>query len=375
MVDTSSPTTDQADALPRRSELIGEITNLFRVARRQVNPLDAGLVAGTSAGHLVLDADGARRLHRLVTKLVSHEYFEHLSEQEIELALMKLVGEYQAGQRDAKMAANFIDQTAKAPCQSRVFFGVRHLTLPQTVDLGIARFLTAGEADFLRPVLGPDVFAACSTYCEVVATGGTTATLTDRARDQARRALSLLRLHLRHALRFAHRDQLLFELHSHYVVEYANGILLWGWRRDPEPIGLDLSGAAEEWTATLEAEGHTLANLARPFRDRVDTALEWMEVASRERSWKVKIPAIFSAIEALLVPEDCSHKAEVVTVRPWLSRLPSTSTSPAQRRRITPIYCAVILSMAALSATTIPKKGCVSPRAASGELRRLSVRM
>jgi hypothetical protein len=99
------------------------------------------------------------------------------------------------------------------------------------------------------------------------------------------------------------------------VVEYTDGILLWGWRRDPEPIGLDLSGAAEEWTATLEAEGRTLANLARPFRDRVDTALEWMEVASRERSWKVKIPAIFSAIEALLVPEDCSHKAEVVTVR------------------------------------------------------------
>ena len=43
--------------------------------------------------------------------------------------------------------------------------------------------------------------------------------------------------------------------------------------------------------------------------------LEWLEVAARSDRWPIIIPAIFSAMEAILVPARSGLKAGVVTVR------------------------------------------------------------
>jgi len=46
-----------------------------------------------------------------------------------------------------------------------------------------------------------------------------------------------------------------------------------------------------------------------------------MDIEARAPTWKTQIPAIFTAIESLLVPENCGHKAEVVTVRSVILQL------------------------------------------------------
>ncbi|GEM_PF-1896770 len=213
------------------------------------------------------------------------------------------------------IAAAFIDQTARTPMCANVFFGVRYLALPGALDVGIARFLPAVDAARREPVLGTEFYHGCPLYCAVEATGGTDAALIGRAVQQAVPALSLLRLHLQRAFRGLHRDQVLFELDGRYLIASGDGTRRRGYQRWREPIALDLSPRTPEWATSVETEGQTIRDLPASLRERIATALEWMDVAARAPSWKTEIPAIFSGIESLLVPEDCGSKAEVVTVR------------------------------------------------------------
>ena len=47
----------------------------------------------------------------------------------------------------------------------------------------------------------------------------------------------------------------------------------------------------------------------------MDTCIDWLDVAALSDRWRIIIPAIFSGMEALLVPETIGLKAEIVTVR------------------------------------------------------------
>jgi len=155
----------------------------------------------------------------------------------------------------------------------------------------------------------------------VVATGGTTGKLVERAEHSAMLAGSLLRLHLRSSFRNLHREQLLFDLHSRYAIVRKDGSTRGGFHRRHQPASLEVSQLPPDWTAVVEAEGRSIRSLPALLRDRVDTALEWMDIEARAPTWKTQVPALFSAIESLLVPEDCGHKAEVVTVRSVILQL------------------------------------------------------
>lgn len=310
-----------------RSQLIADLLALLKMSRRPVPIDEFGLRASIGSLVLALDAEGSRLLGRLTQRLIRHQHFEHRTHDELRNALIALLAEYQsahrAGQRLAikPIAEKFMDVTARPPASARVYFGVRHLGLAEAVDVGLAHFLPALDVAFLEPVLGAEVFEACSLYCSVAATGGTTTKLVERAEHTAMLAGSLLRLHLRTTFRDVHREQLLFDLHSHYAIAYDDDRLYWGAHRRSQPIPLDLAGLGSEWHTSVETEGHTLCLLPTSFRARVTTALEWMDTAARAPSWKTELPAIFSSVESLLVPEDCGHKAEVVTVRSVILQL------------------------------------------------------
>lgn len=316
-----------APTFPDRTQLIADLLALLKMARRPVSLDDSALHFSSGSTALDLDDDGSQLHGRLVQKLVRHLHFEHHDQRELKDALSAVLAKHQtahrAGHRSPikEIAAMFIDERARVPASARVFFGVRHLGLPVAVDVGLARFTPSKEVAFLEPILGADVFAECSLYCAVLATGGTTRKLVGRAEHSAMLAGSLLRLHLRSSLPSLYREQLLFDLHSRYVVVRKDGSARWGFHRRHQPASLEVSQLPPDWTAVVEAEGRSIRSLPAPLRDRVDTALEWMDIEARAPTWKTQVPALFSAIESLLVPEDCGHKAEVVTVRSVILQL------------------------------------------------------
>lgn len=328
--ESSRMTTDSGFPEPTftdRRQLIADLTALLKITRRRVSLDDSALNFSRGSTALYLDDDGFELLDRLVQKLVRHLHFEHHAQRALKDGLTAVLADYQTAYRGGnrsrikEIATTYIDATARSPESAQVFFGIVRLAIPNAVDVGIACFLPASEVPFLEPVVGSDNFAQCSTYCAMTATGGTTAKLVERAEHSAMLAGSLLRLHLRSSFRNLHREQLLFDLHSRYAIVRKDGSTRGGFHRRHQPASLEVSQLPPDWTAVVEAEGHSIRLLPARLRDRVDTALEWMDIEARAPTWKTQVPALFSAIESLLVPEDCGHKAEVVTVRSVILQL------------------------------------------------------
>lgn len=300
---------------------MSEFAGVLKLARRQVPRDTAALDASGPTGRVTLDAEGRDRLDRLEARLIWHQHFEHLSPDDLRRTLLEAIAAYQTsfrqGERpDSKqVAATFMDQWAREPAHARVFLSVQHLTLTSALDVGIARFVPVAHDDHLKQSAGGKVFEQYSLSCQVDATGGTESKIVERAMQQAVRALSLLRLHLRQAYRGLHDDQLLFQLSGAYIIELDDGTQRRGYHSHRGPIALDLPHLQPELVSSLENEGRAIQALPVLLRERVETALEWMDVAARALTWKTQIPAIFSGMESLLVPEDCGHKAEVLTVR------------------------------------------------------------
>ena len=71
----------------------------------------------------------------------------------------------------------------------------------------------------------------------------------------------------------------------------------------------------QDWLEALTELSTCRNGLAAPIQERVDTALDWLDVAALTENWRVMLPAIFSAMESLLVPEEGGTKAAAVTVR------------------------------------------------------------
>lgn len=300
---------------------MSEFAGVLKLARRQVPRDTAALDALGPTGRVTLDAEGRDRLDRLEARLIWHQHFEHLSPDDLRRTLHGAIAAYQTSLRQGErlgskqVAATFMDHHAQEPVHARVFLAIQHLTLTRALDVGIARFVPVADDDLLKRAATGKLFEQSSLYCQVDATGGTEPKIVERAMQQAVHALSLLRLHLRQANRELHDDHLLFQLSGAYIIALDDGTPHRGYQGHRGPIALDLPQLQPDLVASLENQGRAISALPILLRERVETALEWMDVAARAPTWKTQIPAIFSAVESLLVPEDCSHKAEVVTVR------------------------------------------------------------
>lgn len=76
------------------------------------------------------------------------------------------------------------------------------------------------------------------------------------------------------------------------------------------------TGDPGNWLAQLAGLTSDYGAVSPGLRGRVNTCVGWLDVAARTDRWRIMLPAVFSAMEAILVPETSSAlKAGVVTVR------------------------------------------------------------
>lgn len=152
-------------------------------------------------------------------------------------------------------------------------------------------------------------------FCSVEASGGTNELLVERARRAANSALALIRQQVLFGFGAKiYLDQVAFGLDGRYALKADGKFAGWGWWAQRQALDTDLS-EQEEWAKALSALAERRQALAPDIRQRADTSLDWLDVAARTDNWRVMLPSIFSAMEALLVPEDSGLKAGAVTVR------------------------------------------------------------
>lgn len=301
-------------AYPQRAELIAELCALWKAARR---PLPEGWKTS------VLDEEGWDHLDRLAYRLARHLSFEHLERRELRDALVAAVRRYKSpqgreGRSNKQFAAEVLDGLAKEPMQGTLYLGVQHLRLPHRTIVGGVSFLLLSEDPLLAQsfeYFGDD---APEMVCEVEVVGGTDDLLRDRARRTAEGALALVRQQvLFGGMSKIYLDQVMFGLDGKYTFRAGAGYARAGWWRQARPIPMDLAtGNLSDWLARLEGLSSDYTAIAPGLRQRVDTCVGWLDVAASSDRWQIMLPAVFSAMEAILVPETSSAlKAGVVTVR------------------------------------------------------------
>jgi hypothetical protein len=154
-----------------------------------------------------------------------------------------------------------------------------------------------------------------SLLCVTEATGGTNGHIADRAIIKARHALALLRQPAMHGFGAKiYEIQVQFGPDGRYA--FADGSVS-GWRwRDREPLAMEFAGPGfVEWRETVAEWSRRYLSTTREIRSRVDTCLEWLDIGAMSENWRIALPALFSAMEALLVPESRGLKDGIVTVR------------------------------------------------------------
>lgn len=302
------------DEYPQRASLIADLCGLWKAARRPLPP-----EWRTS----ILDGDGWDLLYGLADRLARHLSFEHLTRRELRDALTSAVRRYKVpggrnGLDNRRFAAEVLDGLAQEPLRRTVYLGVQHLTLPHQTTVGDVRFLLLSEDQELARSFTHFGDLAPRMACEVTAAGGTEALLLDRARRAAEDALALVRQQVLFGGRSKiYLDQVIFGLSGTWTwragAEYARA----GWWRQTRPIPMDFTaGDPSVRLAGLAGLTADYGAVAPGLRQRIDTCVGWLDVAARTDRWRIMLPAVFSAMEAVLVPETSSAlKAGVVTVR------------------------------------------------------------
>jgi len=298
---------------PERAALLADMRSLLKAARRPLTD---------EWKRYDLDPEGWRVLDNLADRLVHHRHFEHLGRKELRSALRDAARRYRnasTGQRpdSRELAAATLDGLAREPMRQTFYLGVQHLTLLHGTTVGDARFLRVSEDDVLAQSFAWFRDAAPELVCEVEVTGGTDGLLLQRARKTAERSLALVRQQMLFGfMSKIYLDQVMFGLDGKYTWRTGADLARAGWWRDPTPIPMDLTGPrTSEWRAKLDGLSADYLAVTAGLRDRVDVCLEWLDVAARSDRWPIIIPASFSAMEAILVPERSGLKAGVVTVR------------------------------------------------------------
>jgi hypothetical protein len=221
------------------------------------------------------------------------------------------------GRSNKEFAAEVLDGLAREPMRRTLCLGVQHLKLPHGTTVGNARFLLLSEDEALARSFARFGDAAPEMVCEVEAVGGTEDLLRDRARLAAEGALALVRQQvLFGGMNKIYLDQVIFGLDGTYTWREGAGYAGAGWWRLTQPIPRDYTtGSHSDWLAKLDGLSADYRAVAPGLGERIDTCVGWLDVAARSDRWRIIIPALFSAMEAILVPEKSGLKAGVVTVR------------------------------------------------------------
>jgi hypothetical protein len=269
-----------------------------------------------------LDAEGWGLLDALTDRLVRHVNFERLELDQLRTALRDAVRAYRNPANGARpnskaYAAEILDGLAQEPIRRILYLGVRHLTLAHGTVVGDVRFLRLSEHNELAESFAWFPGGVPEMACEVEAIGGTDALVLERARRSAERALALVRQQILFGfMAKIYLDQVMFRLDGKYTWREGTDLARAGWWRDPTPIPMDLGGpTTTEWRSMLDRLSADYATVAPRLRERVDACVDWLDVAARSDRWPIIIPAVFSAMESLLIPEKAGLKAAVITVR------------------------------------------------------------
>jgi hypothetical protein len=270
-----------------------------------------------------LDADGWRQLDLLARRLIRHMYFEHLGLESIRDSLHQGAVRYRAIAPDRRptareYAAEVLDPMAQEPMRRTVYLGVEHLKLPHDTVVGSVRFLDLSHDTELAEAFARFGDAAPELVCAVEVIAATDELLRERARNKAELALGLIRQQNLFGFNSKiYLDQIIYGLDGRYTWRDGTTIARAGWwRHKPHAIPMDLAHPnGAEWRAKLDELSALYSALAPDLRERVDTCIDWLDVAALSDRWRIIIPALFSGMEALLVPETVGLKAEVVTVR------------------------------------------------------------
>jgi hypothetical protein len=308
MVTVKNETAQYSD----RGALVSEMCELLKAAR---TPLSKEWEA------YGLDGSGLRLLNRLVQKLSEHLYFEHRTRQDLAQQLRAALVQYKTLLEETprpkakEFAAGVLDALMQPPADWLAYLGVHHLDLPTGMSVGDVRFIHIDEEDGLTEALSHFGERAPKLLCIVPAVAGTDDLALARARRSADSALALIRQEVLYGFAAKmHLDQVTFGLDGTYARKIDGEFPRTGWWAREHPMDIDLS-AQHEWASTLMKLSERRDSLAAKLRESVDTGLDWLDVAARTGNWRIKLPAIFSAMEALLLPENSGLKAGALTVR------------------------------------------------------------
>lgn len=299
---------------PDRRQLIASMVQLLKAARSPVEP---------DWERFGMGPQGWRLLDRLANRLARHLYFEHLTRKEIRDALSEAALEYGATPSSRRPKAPDLAQTtlsalAREPLSETVYLGVEHLRLPHGTSVGEACFVDPSLESGLLQAFARVGFPAPTLLCQVQVTAGSSELLRDRAREVAETTLALVRQ--QNLFGFTGKiylDQVLYRLDGTFARSDAAGALHVGWwRQNPHAMPMELEHEnGRLWREDLNRLSRLYTGTPPLLRSRVDTSLALLDVAASSERWRVIVPAVFSAMEALLIPEEGGLKAGVVTVR------------------------------------------------------------
>jgi hypothetical protein len=168
----------------------------------------------------------------------------------------------------------------------------RDLALPHEPTVGDARFLLLSGDHELAQSFARFGDVAPKMVCEVDAAGGTEALLLDRARGAAEDIPSLV------------RQQVLFSAHwKIYLEQVISGYVMALVAADARHLDGFTTGDPGNWLAQLASLSSDYDIVSSRFRDCVGTCVGWLDAAARTDRWRIMLPAVFSAMKAILVPE------------------------------------------------------------------------
>ena len=175
-----------------------------------------------------------------------------------------------------------------------LYLGVQHLKLPHGTVVGDVRFLLLAEDPEMSQSFARFRDLAPVMVCEVTAVAGTEDLLRDRARQTAEGALALVRQQLLFGgMHKIYLDQVIFGLDGKYTWRDGADYATAGWWRLTKPIPADFTtGDPSELLSQLDGLSVDYGATAPGLRERVDTCVEWLDVAARSDRWRIMLPAV-----------------------------------------------------------------------------------
>lgn len=297
---------------PDRANLVNSMCQLLKTAR---TPL-----TGKWRGYGLVEK-GWHQLDRLTHILSGHLYFEHCERKAIRLQLLSDLNRYRALRERGEVlnskqfATEVLDALAKPPTHWLVYFGVHHLELAGEIAIGDVRFVHIDEEEGLAGAFGFFGWEVPKLLCSVPVVAGNEKLALLRARRSADMALALIRQKVLYGFAAkVYLDQVAFGLDGTYAWRVEREYFSGWWPVQEHPLEMDLS-AQNDWTESLKKLSECREVCCPEIRNRVDTALEWLDIAAHTENWRITLTTVFSAMEALLVPENSGTKAAAVTVR------------------------------------------------------------